>query len=305
MNELIERNERIGFIGLGIMGKPMAQNLIKYGYKLTIYSRNKKSLADFRGAKIASSPKEVAENSDAVIDMVTDAHDVEQVLLGKDGVIEGATRGLVAIDMSTNSPATARSVSSRLAEVGIEFLDAPVSGGDKGAREGTLTIMVGGKEAVFEKSKSILESMGKEIVYMGDSGSGQATKLCNQVAVSVHTLATCEALTLGASSGLELNALLRVLTSGAAGSWNLTNLGPKIIQRDFEPGFKAAHLSKDLRYIIQLSEANRVSLPGSSIVYQLYNSVLAENNGEKGTQILAQVLEKLASRKIESTRHKV
>ena len=287
------------------MGKHMAQNLIKKGYKLTIYNRSKKSLADFYTAKIASSPKEVAENSDVVIDMVTDAPDVEQVLLGKEGVIEGAMGGLITIDMSTNSPVTARFVSSKLAEKEIEFLDAPVSGGDKGASEGTLTIMVGGKKGVFEKSKSILESMGKEIVYMGESGSGQATKLCNQVAVSMHTLATCEALTLGASSGLDLIDLLRVLTSGAAGSWNLTNLGPKIIQRDFEPGFKAAHLTKDLRYVMQLSEANRVSLPGSSIVYQLYNSVLAENNGEKGTQILAQVLEKLASRKIESVRHKV
>ena len=295
---MTERNERIGFIGLGIMGKHMAQNLIKKGYKLTIYNRSKKSLADFYTAKIASSPKEVAENSDVVIDMVTDAPDVEQVLLGKEGVIEGAMGGLITIDMSTNSPVTARFVSSKLAEKEIEFLDAPVSGGDKGASEGTLTIMVGGKKGVFEKSKSMLESMGKEIVYMGESGSGQATKLCNQVAVSMHTLATCEALTLGASSGLDLIDLLRVLTSGAAGSWNLTNLGPKIIQRDFEPGFKAAHLTKDLRYVMQLSEANRVSLPGSSIVYQLYNSVLAENNGEKGTQILAQVLEKLASRKI-------
>ena len=222
-------------------------------------------------------------------------------MLGKNGVAEGANKGLVVIDMSTNSPATAKLLSSKLSEKGIEFLDAPVTGGDKGARESTLAIMVGGKREIFEKTRPIFESMGKEIVYMGESGSGQATKLCNQVAVSLHTLATCEALLLGSSSGLNLDDLLRVHTTGAAGSWNLSNLGPLVIKGDFEPGFKAAHLSKDLRYAIQLSEANHVALPGSSIVYQLYNSVLADNKGEKGTQVLAQVLEKLASRKISST----
>jgi 3-hydroxyisobutyrate dehydrogenase len=225
------------------------------------------------------------------------------VLVGKDGVIKGARAGMIVIDMSTNSPATARSIASRLAKVGIEFLDAPVTGGDKGAKEATLTIMAGGKIKVFERSKEIFKSMGKQVVYMGESGSGQAAKLCNQVAVSIHTLATCEALLLGASAGLELESLLRVLTSGAAGSWNLTNLGPKIVKRDFEPGFKAAHLSKDLRYVIQLSEANHISLPASSLAFQLYNSVLAENKGEKGTQVLAEVLEKLASRKIKATQH--
>jgi 3-hydroxyisobutyrate dehydrogenase len=289
---------RIGFIGLGIMGKLMADNLLKSGYELAVYNRSKKkSLAGFQN--VASNPKEVAEHSDVVIDMVTDAPDVRQVLLGKNGVIEGAKRGLIAIDMSTNSPATAKSLASSLGEKGIEFLDAPVTGGDKGAKEATLTIMAGGKREAFQKAKPIFQSMGKEIVYMGKSGSGQAAKLCNQVAVSLHTLATCESLLLGASSELNLNDLLRVLTSGAAGSWNLSNLGPKVINGDYEPGFRAAHLSKDLRYVMQLSEENRVSLPGSSLVYQLYNSVLAENKGEKGTQVLARVLEKLASRKIE------
>jgi 3-hydroxyisobutyrate dehydrogenase len=280
------------------MGKLMADNLIKAGYELVVFNRSrKKSLARFQN--VASSPKELAENSDVVIDMVTDAPDVQQVLLGRKGVIEGARRGLIAIDMSTNSPSTAKSLASSLGEKGIEFLDAPVTGGDRGAREATLTIMVGGKRDAFEKAKPIFHSMGKEVVYMGRSGSGQATKLCNQVAVSLHTLATCESLLLGASSGLNLNDLLRVLTSGAAGSWNLSNLGPKVINGDYEPGFRAAHLSKDLRYVMQLSEENHVSLPGSSIVYQLYNSVVAENKGEKGTQVLARVLEKLASRKIE------
>lgn len=292
--------ERIGFIGVGIMGKQMAANLIRAGYELTVYNRSKKSVNELVsiGAKQASSPKEVAENSDIVIDMVTDAPDVEQVLLGKDGVLEGAASGTIVVDMSTNSPELATSLSSKLAEKDVDFLDAPVTGGDKGAREATLTIMVGGKSEAFDRCKPVFERMGKEIVYMGRSGSGQATKLCNQVAVSLHTLATCESLLLGASTGLDLNDLLKVLTSGAASSWNLINLGPKIVKRDFEPGFKSAHLTKDLRYVIKLAESNHIALPGSAVVYQLFNSVMAGNEGEKGTQILAKALEKLASREI-------
>lgn len=293
-------SERIGFIGLGIMGKRMAMNLINAGYNITVFNRSQKSTSDLvaLGAMNAENPKEVAKASDIIIDMVTDAPDVEQVILGKNAVIEGAKRGSVVIDMSTNSPDFAFSLSSKLSEKGVEFLDAPVSGGDKGAKDATLTIMVGGKKDVFERCKPVFGEMGKTIAYMGNCGAGQATKLCNQVAVSINTLATCEALMLGASTGLDLKELLKVLTSGAASSWNLSNLGPKIIERDFEPGFKAAHLLKDLRYIVKLSETNHVSLPGSSIVYQLFNSVLAEKSGEKGTQILAKALEKLASREI-------
>jgi 3-hydroxyisobutyrate dehydrogenase len=292
--------ERIGFIGLGIMGKQMASNLMRRGYQLTVFNRSKKSVNELQlqGASVANSPQDVANKSDIVIDMVTDAPDVEQVLLGENGVISGSKEGLVVIDMSTNSPEIARSIASKLEKNGIEFLDAPVTGGDKGAREATLTIMVGGKMEVFGRCKPVFEAMGKEIVYMGSSGSGQAMKLCNQTAVAIHTLATCESLLLGSSEGLDLKDVLRVLTSGAANSWNLSNLGPKVAQRDYEPGFKAAHLLKDLRYVIQLSEKNRLALPGSSMVYQLFNSIMAEGQGEKGTQILAKVLEKLAAREI-------
>jgi 3-hydroxyisobutyrate dehydrogenase len=293
-------NERIGFIGLGIMGKQMASNLMQRGYQLTVFNRSKKVMTELqlRGASAAVSPQEVASTSDIVIDMVTDAPDVEQVLLGENGVMAGSKKGLVVIDMSTNSPEIARSIYSRLESKGIEFLDSPVTGGDKGAREATLTIMVGGKREVFDRCKPVFDAMGKEIVYMGSSGSGQAMKLCNQTAVAIHTLATCESLMLGSSAGLDLKDVLKVLTSGAANSWNLTNLGPKVAQRDYEPGFKAAHLLKDLRYVIQLSEKNHLTLPGSSTVYQLFNSIMAEDEGEKGTQILAKVLEKLAAREI-------
>jgi len=295
-----KQKDRIGFIGLGIMGKQMALNLMRRGYDLTVYNRSKKSVTELvaLGARGGESPSEVAKNSDIVIDMVTDAPDVEQDLLGEKGVLSAARQGLVVIDMSTNSPEIARSVYSKLLEREIDFLDAPVTGGDKGAREATLTIMVGGRKETFNRCKPVFECIGKEIVYMGPSGSGQAMKLCNQTAVAIHTLATCESLLLGSSAGLDLNDVLRVLTSGAANSWNLTNLGPKVTKHDFEPGFKAAHLLKDLRYVIQLSETNHLTLPGSSIVYQLFNSIMADGQGEKGTQILARVLEKLASREI-------
>ncbi len=295
-----EKTQRIGFIGLGIMGRPMAANLLRNGYSVTVYNRSKKAVSELEslGARAANTPEELARRVDVVIDMVTDAPDVHEVILGQNGVLKGSSKGQIVVDMSTNSPDTAISLAEKLKESGVEFLDAPVTGGDKGAREATLTIMVGGKKEVFETSLPIFRCMGKEIVYMGATGSGQATKLCNQVAVSLHTLATCEALLLGSASGLSSKDLLRVLTSGAASSWNLVNLGPKIASRDFEPGFKAAHIAKDLKYVMRLVEKHKLSLPGTGTVHQLFNAVLAESYGEKGTQVLARVLEKLSEREI-------
>jgi 3-hydroxyisobutyrate dehydrogenase len=278
----------------------MASNILKKGYKVTVYNRSKRSVEEIvdLGASKVSSPREVGENSDIVIDMVTDEPDVREVLLGQRGVIESARKGLTVIDMSTNSPDVAASISSALSASGVEFLDAPVTGGDKGARDATLTIMVGGERQVFERCLPVLRCMGKEIVYMGRTGLGQAAKLCNQVAVSLHTLATCESLLFATASGLNSETMLKVLTSGAASSWNLANLGPKIISRDFEPGFKAAHLHKDLKYVMRLAEDRKLSLPGTGIVAQLFNAVVAKKYGEKGTQVLARVLEELAQREI-------
>lgn len=292
---------KVGFIGLGLMGKPMASNILKKGYKLTVYNRSKRSVEEIvdLGASRASSPREVGENSDIVIDMVTDEPDVREVLLGQGGVIEAARKGLTVIDMSTNSPDVAASISSALSASGVEFLDAPVTGGDKGARDATLTIMVGGEKQVFDRCLPVFRCMGKEIVYMGRTGLGQAAKLCNQVAVSLHTLATCESLLFATASGLNSETMLKVLTSGAASSWNLANLGPKIISRDFEPGFKAAHLHKDLKYVMRLADDRKLSLPGTGIVSQLFNAVVAKEYGEKGTQVLARVLEELAHREIQ------
>ncbi len=293
-------NTKIGFIGLGLMGKSMAKHLIQNGYSVTVFNRSKKGMEELKnaGANLAASPRELAGDSDIIIDMVTDAPDVLEIILGKDGVITTAKPGSVVIDMSTNSPDTSIQVASKLTEKGVGFLDAPVSGGDKGAREATLAIMVGGPKETFERCLPVLKCMGKEIVYMGETGSGQATKLVNQVAVSIHTLATSEALLLGTAAGLNGKDLIRVLTGGAANSWNLANLGPRILQRDFEPGFKVAHIQKDLKYVIRLAEKYNIPLFGASVAYQLFGALVADHGGEKGTQAIAQILEQLARREI-------
>lgn len=293
---------RIGFIGLGIMGKPMSANLLKAGYEVVVYNRSKGSVDELvaKGAQAAKNPKELASSSDIVIDMVTDAPDVMQVILEKDGVIDASKKGQIVIDMSTNSPDTAVSIGSKLESRGLDFLDAPVTGGDKGAREGTLTIMVGGKKEKFDKCLPIFQALGKEIVYMGPVGSGQATKLCNQAAVAINGLGTCESLLLGSAYNLPSKELLRVLTSGAASSWNLANLGPKIANGDFEPGFKAAHLHKDIKYIMRTAENKKVAMLGNALISQLFNSAMAKDYGEKGTQVLMKVLRELSERESSS-----
>jgi len=289
---------RVGFIGLGIMGLPMATNILKAGFPLTVYNRtiSKAESLGRMGAYVAGSPKEVAQKSEVVISMVTDVPDVEQVLFGANGVVEGGSRGLIFIDMSTNSPEAARSFAKRLLDYGIEFMDAPVTGGDKGAREGTLTIMVGGRFESFQRVKPILEAMGKTIVYCGDVGSGQMVKLCNQVVVGLNMLAITEALMLARKAGIDENILFKVLSTGAANSFTVQYYLPKILKGDFEPGFKASHLKKDLKYVIDTASKLNIPLPGTSILLQLYNSLVSQGLGEKGTQTLIKVYELLSSK---------
>lgn len=293
--------KRIGFIGLGVMGKPMAMNLLKAGYPLTIWNRTRSKMEDLvkMGAAPGESPKDVAEKSDVVITMVTDSAAVEAVILGPSGVIEGVRPGMIVIDMSTISPSVTRRIAEKLKEKGVEMLDAPVSGGDIGAKQGTLSIMVGGSEEVFKECLPIFEVLGKRITYMGTNGMGQMTKLCNQVICALNIQAVCEGLILGAKAGLDLEKLLSVVTAGAAGSWMLSNLGPKIIKRDFEPGFKMVHQLKDLRLALaQASELN-VPLPGTALVNQMFKAVEAAGLGEKGTQAAIVAVEKLAGFKVE------
>jgi 3-hydroxyisobutyrate dehydrogenase len=288
--------KRIGFIGLGIMGKPMSQNLLKAGYEVTVYNRSRAAVDALAsaGAKTAASPKEVAMNSDVVITMVTDTPDVQQVILGPGGVVEGARKGSTVIDMSTISPNATRAISAELSKVGATLLDAPVSGGDKGAREATLTIMVGGPEDAYNDCLPILQAMGKKVVRMGDSGAGQLTKLANQILVAGNMIGVCECLVFAKKAGLDQKKVIDSLSAGAASSWSLVNLGPKAVDGDFAPGFKVKLLQKDLKLVLASANELSVSLPGSSMGHQLYNALEAAGRGEEGTQALIRVFEELA-----------
>ena len=292
---------RVGFIGLGVMGKPMAKRILEAGYPLTVWNRTRWKMEELvkLGAQGAESPKDVAEKSDVVITMVTDSPDVEEVVLGPSGVIEGAREGLILIDMSTISPEVTRRIAKKLAEKGVKMLDAPVSGGDIGAKQGTLSIMVGGPKDVFEKCLPIFKVLGKRITYMGPNGMGQTTKLCNQVICALNIQAVCEGLMLGAKAGLDLEKLLKVVTAGAAGSWMLSNLGPKMLKRDFKPGFKISHQLKDLRLALSFASQLRLPLPGTALVQQMLRAVEAEGLGDKGTQAAIVAMEKLAGRTLQ------
>jgi len=290
-------NPRIGFIGLGIMGTPMAQNLLKAGFQLTVYNRSKSPLAPLvsGGAASAQSPKEVAERSDVVITMVTDSEAVNAVVMGEGGVIEGAHDGLVLIDMSTISPSVTRSISASLAGRGVTMLDAPVSGGDTGAREGTLTIMVGGPVQAFEACLPVFQVLGKKVVHMGGTGAGQLTKLANQILVACNMIGVCECINFAKKAGLDVGKLIDSLSAGAASSWSLVNLGPRLAKRDFAPGFKVKLLQKDLRYVLSTANDLNAPLPATALVHQLYKMLEEKGLGDVGTQALVTALEQMSS----------
>lgn len=292
-----ETSLRVGFIGLGIMGTSMAQNLLRKGFPVTVWNRTQARMEPLltAGAEGASSPKEAAQEADVVITIVTDSAAVEQVILGPDGVVEGARPGTVVIDMSTISPAVTRRLAEELARRGIDMLDAPVSGGDVGAREGTLSIMVGGKPDVLERSRPVLEAMGRHIVYVGDHGMGQMCKLCNQIVLSMNLLGMAEGLAFAAKAGVDLDTMISVVGAGAAGSWALTHLAPRVVRGDFDPGFMVRLKQKDLRLALEAAGAMHLPLPGTSLVHQLYASVEAHGGSDDGTQALVQVLARLGN----------
>ncbi len=293
-------NERIGFIGLGIMGRPMARNLMKAGYALTVWNRSRPGIAALvaEGAQEAASPRDVAQRSGVVITILGDSPDTERVALGDDGIIAGADDGLVHIDMSTISPAVTRSIAERYAAAGVEMLDAPVSGGEQGAIDGTLSIMAGGKREVFDRCRPLFETMGKTIVYCGAVGSGQVVKLCNQVVVGLNNLAMSEALVLAAKAGVDPATMVEAVRAGAGSSWALHNLAPKVLSGDFKPGFKVWQQQKDLRLALELADQGHTPLPGTALVRQLFAALEAEGLGEAGTQALVKALEKLANASI-------
>jgi len=286
----------VGFIGLGIMGRPMASNVRRAGFPLMVFNRTRSRAEGLlaEGAQWADSPAAVARGAQVVVIMVTDSADVEEVVLGPQGVAEGVRAGSVVIDMSTVSPRVERAIASRLATLGVAYLDAPVSGGSWGAARGTLAIMVGGEEAALRRVYPVLEAMGTSIAYMGPSGAGQVTKLVNQILVAVTLGGVSEALLFAARSGADLSRTIDAVKEGAAGSWQLANLGPRIVAGDFAPGFMIRLQLKDLRLIQEMADELAVPLPMTALVTQVYRAAAADGMADCGTQAIIRVLEKLA-----------
>ena len=286
---------KVGFIGLGLMGRPMALNLIKAGHLLAVWARRPESLAPLlaAGASSAATPAALAAGVEVLVSMVGDGPDVEAVYLGADGVIAGGKPGLVAIDMSTIPPGTARQVAAALAEKGIGFLDAPVSGGVVGAEAGTLSIMVGGTAAAFEKAQPVLQGMGKNIVHIGDSGAGQVTKACNQIVVGLNTLAVAEAFCFARKAGVDPARVREALLGGFAYSKVLENHGQRMLDRNFKPGFKAWMHQKDLNIVLREAHAMNLGLPGAALDTQIMNAVVGMGMGEDDSLSVLRVLEKM------------
>jgi 3-hydroxyisobutyrate dehydrogenase len=288
---------RIGWIGTGVMGSSMAGHLLNKGYAVTVFNRTRdkaKPLLE-RGAQWADSPKAVAQRSDLIFSIVGFPHDVREVILGSDGALNGAAAGAVLVDMTTSEPSLAREIYQAAQARGVASVDAPVSGGDVGAREARLSIMVGGDKEVVERIRPLFEAMGKTIVYQGPAGAGQHTKMVNQILIATAMIGICEALLYGHKAGLDLNTVLESVSGGAAGSWSLSNYAPRMLKGNFDPGFFVEHFIKDMG--IALAEAKRMnlSLPGLALAEQLYLALEAQGHGRKGTHALMLALAKLSN----------
>jgi 3-hydroxyisobutyrate dehydrogenase len=292
----MDQRERVGFIGLGIMGRGMARNILKAGFPLRVWNRTASRMDELaaEGAGPASSPGDLAFHSDIIITCVSDTPDVEQVLLGEGGVIHGARPGSLVIDMSTISPRATQRIAAQLAERHIHMLDAPVSGGSEGAARGTLSIMVGGDVTQFERALPVFQAMGTTITHLGPIGAGQTTKLVNQILVVGHALAMSEALLFAQAGGVDLRKALEAVSGGAAGSWMLSNRGPQILARDWRPGFTIDLQQKDLRLVLQEADRLGVPLPGTALIHQLYRTLQARGLGHEGNHALIKALENLA-----------
>ncbi len=296
MAKVSPKRTTIGWIGTGVMGSPMCLHLIKKHYKAIVNNRTKrkaKQLID-NGAKWAQSPKAVAENADVIFTIVGFPRDVRQVYLGKDGIIEGLKKGSVLVDMTTTEPSLAEEIYEEARRKGASSVDAPVSGGDIGAQAGTLSIMVGGDKDAVNTVMPLLKFMGENIVHQGGAGKGQHAKMCNQIMASALMIGMCETLLYGYKAGLDLNTMLSSVSKGAAASWMLDNLAPRIVKRDFKPGFYVEHFIKDMGIALNEAERMNLMLPGLSLVNQLYIAAKAQGHGRKGTQALLLALEKIS-----------
>lgn len=290
---MTKQDLRVGFIGLGIMGGPMAGNLLKAGFPLTVYNRTPgktEALAE-AGASVASSPAEAARASDVIVSCVSDTPDVLEVMLDEGcGVVAGAREGLIVVDCSTVSPDVATQCSEALGANGTGFLDAPISGGDVGARAGTLSIMVGGEREEFDRALPVLRAMGETITYCGPSGSGYVVKLCNQICGGLHLIAVAEAVALARAAGVDLDAMRTAVASGAAGSWMLDRLAPKMIAGDDAPGFFVDYQLKDLRIAADAAGKLGLILRGADLAEQLFAAASEQGHGRDGTQAIRHVI---------------
>jgi 3-hydroxyisobutyrate dehydrogenase-like beta-hydroxyacid dehydrogenase len=288
---------RLGFVGLGTMGMPMARNLAKAGFPLAVASRTAakaRALAEELGARFCETPEEVGRASDVVVSCLPDAPEVEEVHLGEHGTVRGARPGTIVIDCSTIASEAARAIAARLAAAKIAFLDAPVSGGQKGAAEGTLTFFVGGEAGDLEKARPVFQAMGKRATHLGSSGAGQLGKAANQIAVAGTLVAVSETLAFAQRAGLPLEALHEALLGGAAASWMLEVLGRKMIDRDFRPAFAIKHQQKDLAIVLKTAREKGVPLPGVALAHQLLCALEAQGRSEEGTQALLTLYEQMS-----------
>jgi 2-hydroxy-3-oxopropionate reductase len=290
--------ERVGFVGTGIMGAPMARNAVKAGFPVTVTNRTLSRAEPLAkdGATVVKTPREVAERSDIVVTMVPNTPHVETAVFGPDGVAAGARDGLLLIDMSTISPTATRELAERAAKNRPPFhtLDAPVSGGEPGAIEARLSIMIGGDAADVQRAMPLFSALGKTIVHIGDHGAGQACKLANQIAVALNNLGVSEALVFAASQGIDLEKTRQVIAGGAGSSWAMQNYAPKMLAGDFRPGFMVDLQQKDLRLVLDNAFADHISLPGAALVHELYNSLQRDGGGREGNLALIKVIEKLS-----------
>ena len=282
------KDAAVGFIGIGVMGKSMARHLLHGGCRLHIYTRTKAKAADLieEGAIWQDSVAALAAKCTVIFTIVGFPPDVEEVYLGKQGILENIQSGGYVVDMTTSRPDLAERIAHEAASKGVHALDAPVSGGDVGAREARLSIMVGGEKEAFDTLGPLFALMGKNIVYQGKAGSGQHTKMCNQIAIAAGMIGVCEALAYAAKSGLDPETVLKSIESGAAGSWGLTNLAPRIIRGDYQPGFYVKHFIKDMTVAIDSATAMGLDLPGLQLAKQLYEQLAAQGGAENGTQAL-------------------
>lgn len=287
---------RIGWIGTGVMGSSMCAHLIQAGFPATVYSRSKQKADALlqKGAAWADTPRAVAEASDVIFSIVGFPSDVREVILGPSGALAGSAAGSVIVDMTTSQPALAVEIDQAARAKGVHSIDAPVSGGDIGAKNAALSIMIGGDSAVVEALQPLWSAMGKTIIHQGPAGSGQHTKMVNQILIASNMIGVCEALVYGYRAGLDLATVLKSVSSGAAGSWSLSNLGPRIIDNNFDPGFFVEHFIKDMGIALEESRRMGLCMPGLALSNQLYQSVQAQGNGRMGTHALMQALSRMA-----------